>query len=107
MFGAAMRVAGLAVMVSAGIAHAESPAVQAGAGLYQARCAMCHAAGVGGAPLIEKLAMLDPADIVEKTVDGTMAPMSAGLSVEDKRNIAVFLTKKALPADGDLPAVSP
>lgn len=88
-------------------ATAESPAAAAGGGLYQQRCAMCHASGVGGAPLLDKLALLEPQDIVTKTTEGTMAPMSAGLTEEDKRNIAVFLTKKPLPASGALPAVAP
>jgi hypothetical protein len=31
--------------------------------------------------------------------------MASGLSDQDKRDIAVYLTKKGLPANGDLPEV--
>jgi hypothetical protein len=34
-----------------------------------------------------------------------MAGVVGGLSEQDKRNIAVFLTKKSMPAAGDLPEV--
>lgn len=81
------------------------PGVGEGEAIYQARCNMCHGTGMGGAPLMDKLATLEPADVVEKMATGTMAPMSAGISPENLRDIAVYVTKKPLPADGDLPAV--
>ena len=76
-----------------------------GAGLYEARCAMCHATALNNAPPIDKMAALEPAAVVEKLTTGTMQVMAAGLSDQDKRDIAVFLTKKGLPASGDLPEV--
>jgi polyvinyl alcohol dehydrogenase (cytochrome) len=76
-----------------------------GAGLYEARCAMCHATALNNAPPIEKMASLEPAAVVEKLTTGTMQVMASGLSDQDKRDIAVYLTKKALPASGDLPEV--
>lgn len=83
------------------------PGVGEGEALFQARCNMCHGTGMGGAPLMDKLASLEPADVVAKMSTGTMAPMSAGISPENQRDIAVFVTKKPLAADGDLPAVKP
>lgn len=82
------------------------PGVGEGEALYQARCNMCHGTGMGGAPLMEKLASLEPVDVVTKLSTGTMAPMSAGISPENLRDIAVYVTKKPLAADGDLPAVA-
>lgn len=94
-----------------GVCVVTAPAAFAGPGqgeeIYEARCKMCHGSGMGGAPLAEKIAALEPSAVVEKMTSGTMAPMSAGISDEDKRNIAVFLTKKALPAAGGLPEVKP
>ncbi len=81
------------------------PGPAEGAAVYEARCKMCHAAGLNNAPLQDKLATLDPAAVVEKLTTGTMAVMASGLTDEDKRNIAVYLTQKALPADGSLPEV--
>jgi cytochrome c553 len=34
-----------------------------------------------------------------------MAAITGGLSDEDRRNVAVFLSKKTLPASGNLPEV--
>ena len=68
---------------------------------------MCHGSGVANAPLVDKLAALDNQKIIDALT--TPIPMMAGvtntLSDEDKRNIAVFLTKKSLPAAGGLPEV--
>jgi mono/diheme cytochrome c family protein len=94
-----------------GLAVLAAPAAFAGPtegqGLYEARCKMCHGSGMGGAPLQEKLAALESDAVVEKLTNGTMAAMAAGMSETDKRDIAVFLTKKGLPAKGDLPEVKP
>ncbi len=95
-------------VIAASAAFADPvPSVQEGAALYDARCKMCHASGMGGAPLIEKMAELAPEAVVEKMTTGTMAPMASGISPENKRDIAVFLTKKPLPAKDGFPAVEP
>ena len=80
---------------------------KSGGDLFGTRCNMCHASGVGGAPPVEKLKAGAPEVILEKLTTGTMAPMAAGLSDADKRDVAVFLSGKGLPAAGDLPAVEP
>ena len=78
-----------------------------GGAIYEQRCKMCHGTGMANAPLIEKLATLDNQKIIDAL--NTPVPMMAGvvgsLTDEDKRNIAVFLTKKTLPASGGLPEV--
>ena len=78
-----------------------------GGALYDAKCKMCHATGMANAPLIEKLATLDPDKVVDAL--NNPVPMMAGvvpsLTDQDKRDIAVFLTKKTMPAKGDLPEV--
>ena len=66
----------------------------AGSDLFAARCNMCHGTGMGGAPLTDKLAVLAPDAIVEKLTTGTMASMAAGISDDDKKAIAAFLTTK-------------
>lgn len=66
-----------------------------GEGLFQARCNMCHGTGMGGAPLMEKLSALSADAIVEKLTTGTMAPMAAGLSESEKKQIAAFIGKKS------------
>ncbi|MDZ4762698.1 MAG: cytochrome c [Alphaproteobacteria bacterium] len=88
----------LAAILSLGLAAVPAALAEPGGegeALYQARCNMCHGAGVGGAPLMEKLATLTSASIVEKLTTGTMAAMASGISDEDKKHIAEFVTKKA------------
>lgn len=96
---------GLAVLAAPAFAE---PGPAEGAALYEARCKMCHAQGLANAPLLEKLATLENDKVIEALT--TPVPMMAGavggLTEEDKRNIAVFLTKKPMPAKGDLPAVA-
>lgn len=103
-----MKLTSIAVL---GLGLVATPAAFAGpaegAGLYEARCRMCHETALNNAPLIEKLAVLEPAAVVEKMTTGTMSVMSSGLTEQDKRDIAVFLTRKGLPASGDLPEVKP
>jgi cytochrome c5 len=91
-------------LIAAPAAFAE-PGPAEGQGLYEARCKMCHGAGLNNAPLVEKLATLEPTAVVEKLTSGTMSVMASGLSDQDKRDIAVFLTHKGLPASGSLPEV--
>lgn len=104
MFRTSAVLLGLAVLAAPAFAE---PGPAEGAALYQARCAMCHASGLANAPLIEKLATLENDKIVESLT--TPVPMMAsvvnGLTEQDKRDIAVFLTKKSMPAKGDLPEV--
>jgi polyvinyl alcohol dehydrogenase (cytochrome) len=97
----------IGLALAAAPAALAEPNVAEGKALYDARCAMCHASGMGGAPLMDKLASLEPTAVVEKLTTGTMAPMAGGISPENLRNIAVFLTKKPLPAKDGLPAVNP
>lgn len=78
-----------------------------GGAIFETRCKMCHETGMAGAPVMSKLATFDNDKIIHALT--TPVPMMAGavsgLSETDKRDIAVFLTKKSLPASGDLPEV--
>jgi cytochrome c5 len=100
---AAVAILGLAALAAPAFA---GPAE--GGAIYEQRCKMCHGTGLANAPLIEKLATLDNDKIIQALT--TPVPMMAGavggMSDEDKRNVAVFLTKKSLPASGALPAVN-
>lgn len=103
-----MRLASAAAVM--GIAVFAAPAFAGpaeGGAIYETRCKMCHGSGLANAPLVDKLATLDNEKIIQALT--TPVPMMAGavggMSEEDKRNVAVFLTKKSLPASGDLPAV--
>lgn len=99
---AAAAILGLATLAAPAFA---GPAE--GGAIYEQRCKMCHGTGMANAPLIEKLATLDNQKIIDALT--TPVPMMAGavggMSDEDKRNVAVFLTKKSLPASGSLPEV--
>jgi mono/diheme cytochrome c family protein len=83
------------------------PDVANGEALYQAKCNMCHASGLANAPLTEALTKLEPQKIIDTLTkpSAMMAGAVAGITEAEKRDIAVFLTKKTLPASGDLPEV--
>lgn len=74
------------------------PGPAEGEALFTARCAMCHGTGMGGAPLTEKLKADTAESILEKITTGSMAPMAAGISDAEKRDIAMWLSGKELPA---------
>ena len=104
-----MRLTAVAAIM--GIVTLAAPAFagpKEGADIYQTRCMMCHGTGIANAPLIEKLQTLDNDTILKalNTPVPMMASVAGGLSDTDKRDIAVFLSKKSLPADGVLPAVT-
>lgn len=104
MQSAIAAILGFSVLVAP--AMFADPTVGEGAALYDARCKLCHATGVGGAPLVEKMATLDPTYVVDKLTSGTMSAMASGISAENKRDIAVYLTKKPLAAQDGMPAVT-
>ena len=78
-----------------------------GEALYLEKCKMCHEAGLANAPLMDKLKALENDKIVQAltTPVPMMAGIVGGLSEQDKRDLAVFITKKSMPAKGDLPEV--
>ncbi len=75
------------------------PDAAAGEALYAQKCNMCHASGLANAPLTEALTKLEPQKIVDvlTTPSAMMAGAVAGITDEQKRDIAEFLTKKTLP----------
>jgi len=68
---------------------------QPGAQLYAEHCAVCHNASIPRAPHQSFLAML-PGDMVFRAMDeGNMKPMAKDLSLQQKKDIAKFLTGSA------------
>jgi len=102
---AAAAVLGFAVLAAPAFAE---PGPAEGAALYEAKCKMCHEPGMMNAPKMDKLATFDNEKIIQSltTPVPMMAGVVGGLTEEDKRNVAVFLTKKSLPAKDGLPAVN-
>ena len=102
-----MRVVFAAMLVAGLVAPAALAGPEDVKALYEERCGVCHDTGENSAPLTDALKTLDPAAIVEKMTTGTMASMAAGLTDQNKREIAVYLTGKGLPASGSLPEAKP
>lgn len=102
MFRTAAVVLGFAILAAPAFA---GPAE--GGAIYEARCKMCHSGAIPTAPAQDKLALLENDRIVDVLTNptGMMASAVGGISDEDKRNIAVFLTGKTMPAKGNLPEV--
>lgn len=65
-----------------------------GAALYQARCATCHEHPNGRTPTHAQLAERDPEYIMSAMFQGVMTNQAAGLSDDEGRAIARFITGK-------------
>jgi polyvinyl alcohol dehydrogenase (cytochrome) len=88
---------GAAVVAAPLVGHAQ--AAGGGEALFNTRCKACHDPAVGRAPNRTALSVLPPGQIVEVLTSGVMAPMAAGLSPDDKRAIAAYLTTPAAGPD--------
>jgi len=102
MFRTAAVVLGFAVLAAPAFAGPAEGGV-----IYEMRCKMCHSGSIPTAPAKEKLALLENDKIVDVLTNptGMMASAVSGITDEDKRNIAVFLTGKTMPAKGSLAEV--
>ncbi len=75
-----------------------------GAALYQAHCAACHdnASAESHAPKREQIAARKPEAIVNAMFDGAMIVQASGLTLEEGRAIARFITGKEFSGVSDL-----
>src|SRR5579885_1753981 len=88
----------LPVCLLAGISFAAPPD---GAALYKQRCATCHdGAPQARTPSRSELAARTPEAIYKAMFEGAMVPQSAGLSAEEGRAIARYLTAKEFSSAG-------
>ena len=81
----------LAVLATA----SASAAAPDGAALYAQRCAMCHDKAAAHVPSKESLGNRNPINIVMTLMTGAMKPQATGLSTEEARAIAAYLTADA------------
>jgi polyvinyl alcohol dehydrogenase (cytochrome) len=91
--------AGAVNLAAAAPGDAADPAVaRHGSEIYAQRCASCHDVGAGGAPEKQILTFLAPESIHRALTQGVMRPMAAGLSDEDVKSVAEFLSGKRFSA---------
>ena len=69
-----------------------------GARVFAERCAACHNGAVPKAPHLIWLEMMSPQAILRALDGGVMQAQAAGLSAEQKRHVAEYITRE--PADG-------
>jgi polyvinyl alcohol dehydrogenase (cytochrome) len=69
----------------------DNDTTHAGAAAYGARCAQCHDAAIYKAPARSFLQMMAPDAIYAALADGVMQTQAAGLTAEQKRQIADYL----------------
>ena len=74
---------------------AAAAAAPDGAALYAQRCAMCHDKAAAHVPSKESLGNRNPINIVMTLMTGAMRPQAEGLSTEQARSIASYLTAEA------------
>ena len=93
-----------AVSVAAACLIAAQPAPAgaqvSGEALYAKRCAMCHDKDVPRAPRRETLRLMSPEAILGSLQGGTMVPQAAGLTLAEKRAVAVYAAGKDFGAGG-------
>ena len=65
-----------------------------GEALYAKRCAMCHDKDVPRAPRRETLRLMSPEAILGSLQGGTMLPQAVGLTLAEKRAVAVYAAGK-------------
>jgi polyvinyl alcohol dehydrogenase (cytochrome) len=93
----------IAVLTLAAVPAAAAPSD--GAALFAAQCAACHGAEAGDAPAKSDIAKKTPDAVVQALTTGSMQYMAAGLSPDDIRAIATYLTGKS-PSAPSSPATS-
>jgi polyvinyl alcohol dehydrogenase (cytochrome) len=78
-----------------------------GAALYQARCAGCHENGSPDLriPKREQIAARPPEAIMNAMFDGAMIALASGLTLDEGRAIARFITGKEFSAVSNVPIV--
>lgn len=76
---------------------AEHPLLEQGREVYEAHCQSCHEGGVAKAPHSSMLQLMLPASIERSMVDGVMKEQAAGLSAEERRAVAAYLTGVTAP----------
>lgn len=76
-----------------------------GAALYQARCAACHDNGSAEAraPKRDQIAARSPEAIVNTMFEGVMLVQASGLTLEEGRAIARFITRKEFSSVSNVP----
>lgn len=67
-----------------------------GKALYEQHCASCHNNGVARAPTRQMLGFLATSVIHKTLTEGVMRTQAAALSVQDKQQVAEFLTQRPL-----------
>jgi mono/diheme cytochrome c family protein len=97
---------GAAAAAGSDAGAASSAALASGEATFKTRCIVCHGGGFSGAPAISVLEAKEPEFIVEALTTGKMVLMSAGLSPEEKANVAMFLTRNRGAASA-APAATP
>lgn len=94
------RVAGLAAFASviagavASGQPAPTPTPSRGAEIFAERCKDCHEAGDDRTPPLAELAKKSSDEIVAALTTGPMAPIAEGLTPDEKRAVAAFLTAR-------------
>lgn len=94
-----MPVRAMGVMAAVSVLVAAAPAlgqpeapVARGAAIFAERCKDCHDPGDDRAPPRAALATRTVEEIVTALTTGPMAPVAEGLTPDDKRAVAAFLT---------------
>src|SRR5262249_58097340 len=99
LFTKAAAIAALGLALGAPLAvRAQTAQPGPGEGVFNARCKACHDPNIDRAPSKATLGTYPAGQIVDALTNGVMKPMAAGLSDEDKANVAAYLTSQGAGA---------
>ena len=92
------RLAGFSILALVSTVWAADPP---GSALYKDHCAACHdTSGATRAPAPAALHLMSPENIVRALESGAMKEQGAALTIAERRDVAEFLTGKAIGATG-------
>ena len=92
-----------AAVVLVGPVRADVPEKPDGAALFQTNCAICHGGKVAKAPPLSLLQIMSASSVLRAMEHGIMQEQAAGLSADQRRAVAQYLTGQQLGAAERLP----
>jgi quinoprotein glucose dehydrogenase len=104
LFGASVISLIVSVVAGGNVGAQSVLAPKGGAAIFKARCAQCHDPAIERAPALAQLNRMSREQIFG-ALHGIMAPMAAGMTEDEKQQVATYLSAKAnspAPVTGEI-----
>ena len=97
---------GIVGLLGAYVACGQASDAGQGAAVFEKRCKSCHDPAIERAPDKSQLAMRPRTDIVSALTNGIMAPLAQGLSPDEIKAVAAYLTPNGTAHAGEQPVAA-